>query len=45
MQDRNFDYGTQMSDTNEGEMAKRALLTMAKDLYNLYIAYIIHNHS
>ena len=38
MKGRNFDYGTQMSDTNEGEMAKRALLTMAKDLYNLYIS-------
>ena len=38
MQGRNFDYGKQMSDTNEGEMAKRALLTMAKDLYNLYIS-------
>lgn len=38
MQGRNFDYGTQMSDTNEGEMAKRSLLTMAKDLYNLYIS-------
>ena len=38
MQSRNLDYGRQMSDTNEGEMAKRALLTMAKDLYNLYVS-------
>lgn len=34
---RNFDYGTQPSDSKEGLMAKRSLLTMAKDLYNLYM--------
>ena len=37
MQGRNFDYGNQQSDSKEGQMAKRSLLTMAKDLYNLYI--------
>lgn len=37
MTGRNFDYGTQMSNSREGEMAKRTLLTMAKDLYDLYI--------
>ena len=36
MTGRNFDYGTQMSNSREGEMAKRTLLTMAKDLYHLY---------
>ena len=34
---RNFDYGSQPSDSKEGLMAKRSLLTMAKDLYNLYM--------
>lgn len=33
---RNFDYGSQMSNSKEGEMAKRTLLTMAKDLHDLY---------
>lgn len=37
MQGRNFDYGNQQSDSKEGQMAKRSLLTMAKDLYNLYM--------
>ena len=36
MTGRNFDYGSQMSNSKEGEMAKRTLLTMAKDLYDLY---------
>lgn len=43
MQGRNFDYGHQMSDSKEGQMAKRALLTMAKDLYNLYITLNDHD--
>ena len=34
----NFDYGSQMSNSKEGLMAKRALLTMSKDLYNLYVS-------
>jgi hypothetical protein len=34
---RNLDYGHQKSDSHEGKTAKRALLTMAKDLYHLYI--------
>lgn len=38
MKGRNLDYGKVTSDSREGEMAKRALLTMAKDLYNLYIS-------
>ena len=38
MQGRNFDYGHQKSDSKEGQMASRALLTMAKDLYTLYCA-------
>ena len=37
MKGRNFDYGSQMSTSKEGQMAKRSLLTMAKDLYNLYM--------
>ena len=36
MTGRNFDYGSQMSNSKEGEMAKRTLLTMAKDLHDLY---------
>src|SRR6056300_546382 len=32
----NLDYGHHKSDAKEGQMAKRALLTMAKDMYNLY---------
>ena len=43
MQGRNFDYGHQMSDSKEGQMAKRALLTMAKDLYNLYMTLNDHD--
>ena len=43
MQGRNFDYGHQKSDTKEGQMARRALLTMAKDLYNLYITLNDHD--
>ena len=35
---RNLDYGEQPSDSNEGETAKTALLSMAKDLYELYIS-------
>ena len=38
MKGRNLDYGSQMSNSNEGGMAKRTLLTMAKDLYQLYIS-------
>ena len=36
MKGRNFDYGSQMSNSKEGEMAKRTLITMAKDLHDLY---------
>ena len=43
MQGRNFDYGHQKSDAKEGQMARRALLTMAKDLYNLYITLNDHD--
>jgi|11_taG_2_1085331.scaffolds.fasta_scaffold00507_12 hypothetical protein len=43
MEGRNFDYGHQASDSKEGQMAKRALLTMAKDLYNLYITLNDHD--
>ena len=43
MQGRNFDYGHHMSDSKEGQMAKRALLTMAKDLYNLYMTLNDHD--
>ena len=35
---RNLDYGHVKSDSREGNMAKRAALTMAKDLYTLYVA-------
>ncbi len=38
MNGRNLDYGSKKSNSGEGSMAKRALLTMAKDLYNLYLA-------
>jgi hypothetical protein len=37
MQGRNLDYGQQKSDSREGAMAKKTLLTMAKDLYELYV--------
>ena len=43
MQGRNFDYGQKKSDSKEGQMARRALLTMAKDLYNLYITLNDHD--
>ena len=34
---RNLDYGHDKSDSHEGRTAKKALLTMAKDLYHLYV--------
>ena len=34
---RNLDYGHEKSDSHEGSTAKKALLTMAKDLYHLYV--------
>ena len=37
MQGRNLDYGHSKSDAREGKMAKTTLLTMARDLYNLYM--------
>ena len=43
MEGRNFDYGHQKSDSKEGQMARRALLTMAKDLYNLYMTLNDHD--
>lgn len=36
MNGRNLDYGKVKSDSREGHMAKLTLLTMARDLYNLY---------
>lgn len=36
MPGRNLDYGKTKSDSREGNMAKTTLLSMAKDLYNLY---------
>jgi len=36
MNGRNLDYGKVKSDSREGDMAKKTLLTMAKDMYNLY---------
>ena len=36
MSGRNLDYGHQKSDSREGSMVKKSLLTMAKDLYDLY---------
>ena len=33
---RNLDYGHTKSDSGEGKMAKTTLLTMARDMYNLY---------
>jgi hypothetical protein len=38
MNGRNLDYGSHKSNSGEGSMAKRTLLTMAKDLYNLYLS-------
>ena len=37
MSGRNLDYGHTKSDSGEGKMAKTTLLTMARDLYNLYM--------
>lgn len=36
MSGRNLDYGKTKSDSHEGKMAKTTLLTMARDMYNLY---------
>ena len=36
MSGRNLDYGKTKSDSLEGKMAKKTLLTMARDMYNLY---------
>lgn len=36
MTGRNLDYGRVKSDSKEGKMAKTTLLTMARDMYNLY---------
>ena len=36
MSGRNLDYGHTKSDAREGKMAKTTLLTMARDMYNLY---------
>lgn len=35
-QGRNFDYGNQKSDTDEGKMMKKSLLMSAKDLVELH---------
>lgn len=37
MSGRNLDYGHTKSDSGEGKMAKTTLLTMGRDLYNLYM--------
>ena len=37
MPGRNLDYGHTKSDSGEGKMAKTTLITMARDLYNLYM--------
>ena len=37
MSGRNLDYGHNKSDAGEGKMAKTTLLTMGRDLYNLYM--------
>ena len=37
MNGRNLDYGHAKSDSGEGKMAKTTLLTMARDMYNLYM--------
>lgn len=37
MSGRNLDYGQNKSDAAEGKMAKTTLLTMGRDLYNLYM--------
>ena len=36
MSGRNLDYGKIKSSSREGDTMKKELLTMAKDLYNLY---------
>lgn len=36
MSGRNLDYGHVKSDAGEGRMAKTTLLSMARDMYNLY---------
>jgi len=36
MNGRNLDYGKVKSDAGEGRMAKTTLLSMARDMYNLY---------
>lgn len=33
----NLDYGHTKSDSGEGKMAKTTLITMGRDLYNLYM--------
>mgnify|MGYP000238775086 FL=1 len=33
----NLDYGHKKSDAREGQMAKSTLITMSRDLYNLYM--------
>ena len=37
MSGRNLDYGHVKSDSGEGKMARTTLLTMGRDLYNLYM--------
>ena len=37
MSGRNLDYGKNKSSSHEGSSMKKELLTMAKDLYNLYM--------
>tara|TARA_A100000164_G_scaffold261082_1_gene233104 strand:- start:232 stop:516 length:285 start_codon:yes stop_codon:yes gene_type:complete len=37
MSGRNLDYGHTKSDSGEGKMAKTTLITMGRDLYNLYM--------
>jgi len=36
MSGRNLDYGKTKSSSHEGDTMKKELLTMARDLYNLY---------
>ena len=37
MSGTNLDYGHTKSDSGEGKMAKTTLITMGRDLYNLYM--------
>lgn len=37
MSGRNLDYGHTKSDSGEGKTARTTLLTMGRDLYNLYM--------